>query len=366
MLKAVVFDDEYIVIEGLEMMIDWSNYGIELVGTATDGFSALQCFRDVQPDIVFTDIRMPGLTGLQLIEKIIEEKSDTYCVVFSGFNEFDYVRNAIRLGVIDYLEKPISIQSIEDALYKIQQHNKTKQEQQSLKQQLQETQNEMLGNITLELLLGNMDQLPKWKKMLGEDADRFTCMTVVKHKEGFELPKFKEARVIHTHRGDEQLALILHFQHSEVIDWEWIQCSSSLDPLGVGGTYATIEQLTQSYHEAQKAYSQNSHDPNSHEAVERAKRYIEQNFMRDLSLNDVSEHVGMNPTYFSVLFKEVMGQSYIKLLTRYRMEYAKELLRKGKKVNDVSEMVGYRTYRHFAEVFKKYTGQTPGQYKDEL
>ncbi|MNE94317.1 HTH-type transcriptional regulator YesS [compost metagenome] len=73
----------------------------------------------------------------------------------------------------------------------------------------------------------------------------------------------------------------------------------------------------------------------------------------------------MNSTYLSVLFKEVMGESYIKFLTRYRMEYAKELLRVGTRVNDVSERVGYRTYRHFAEVFKKYTGVTPGQYKED-
>jgi two-component system response regulator YesN len=138
------------------------------------------------------------------------------------------------------------------------------------------------------------------------------------------------------------------------------------NPIGIGGTYPSIDQAGKSYHEAQKAFTQMSHDPNKNEAVERAKRYIEQHFMRDLSLNDVSDHVGLNPTYLSVLFKEVMGESYIKFLTRYRMEHAKELLRKGAKVNDVSEMVGYRTYRHFAEVFKKYTGQTPGQYKELL
>lgn len=366
MLKAVVFDDEYIVIEGLRMMIDWSSYGIELAGTATDGLSALECFRGVWPDIVFTDIRMPGMTGLQLIEKITEEKPDTYCVVFSGFNEFEYVRNAIRLGVIDYLEKPISIQSIENALHKIQQHNLAKLEQQTLKKQLQETQSEMLGNITLELLFGSMEALPRWQKLLGADADRIVSMTVVKYTEGLEWPKLMDSRMILTRKGDEHLALVLHFKAPEPELWDSIQSSASSNPIGVGGTYQSIEQASKSYHEAQKAYALISHDPNKHEAVERAKRYIEQHFMRDLSLNDVSEHVGMNPTYLSVLFKDVMGESYIKFLTRYRMEHAKELLRKGAKVNDVSEMVGYRTYRHFAEVFKKYTGQTPGQYKEEL
>jgi two-component system response regulator YesN len=366
MLKAVVFDDEYIVIEGLRTMIDWSAYGIELAGTAMDGFSALACFRDVQPDIVFTDIRMPGMTGLQLIEQITEEKPDTYCVVFSGFNEFEHVRNAIRLGVIDYLEKPISIQHIETALQKIQHHNLVKQEQEWLKKQLQETQSEMLGNVTLELLLGNIDPLPKWLNMLGDDADRFVAVTVVKYAEGYEWPQLSSSRAIHMRKGDELLALILHFQQPEAEMGYTIRARVDANPIGIGGTYPSIDQAGKSYHEAQKAFTQMSHDPNKNEAVERAKRYIEQHFMRDLSLNDVSDHVGLNPTYLSVLFKEVMGESYIKFLTRYRMEHAKELLRKGAKVNDVSEMVGYRTYRHFAEVFKKYTGQTPGQYKELL
>ncbi|MHA6483454.1 response regulator [Paenibacillus sp. strain BS8-2] len=366
MLRAVVFDDEYIVLEGLRMMIDWSTYGIELAGTAMDGIAALSCFRETQPDIVFTDIRMPGMTGLQLIEKIIAEKPDTYCVVFSGFNEFEYVRSAIKLGVIDYLEKPISIQSIENALYKIQQHNLVKQEQETLKKQLEESQSEMLADTTHELLQGKLEQLPKWQKLLGLDFDNIKSITVIKFAEGLEWPKTSNFRLIISQKGDERLALLLHFEQPEVVLWEVIRSLSGPLPIGIGGTYSNIEQLTKSYYEAQKEYGVMTNESTKHGSIERAKAYIEQNYARDLSLNEVSEHVNMNATYLSVLFKEVIGESYIKFLTRYRMEHAKELLRKGTKVNDVSELVGYRTYRHFAEVFKKYTGQTPGQYKEEL
>ncbi|CAH1192449.1 HTH-type transcriptional regulator YesS [Paenibacillus allorhizoplanae] len=103
-----------------------------------------------------------------------------------------------------------------------------------------------------------------------------------------------------------------------------------------------------------------------HASVTRARNYMEQNYTRDVTLQEVAEHVGMNPTYFSVLFKEEVGESYIKYVTRIRMELAKTLLSRGLKVNDVSEKVGYHTYRHFSEVFKKYTGYTPGQYKEQL
>jgi len=363
-LKAVVFDDEYIVIEGLRTMIDWSSYGIKLVGTASDGLSALACFRDEQPDIVFTDIRMPGLTGLELISRITEEKPDTYCIVFSGFNEFDYVRNAIKLGVIDYLEKPISIQSIEQALQKIQLHVQAKQEQELLKIQLQETQRAMLEKLSLELLMGRLDELPRWLQLVGTSSDRIYGVTVIKYKGNVELTKPSDYQIIHMRNGDEQLAMVLHFKPISDVREELIKEQAETMLIGIGGTYPSTEQAAQSYQEAKKSYSIAANEPTKHEAIELAKAYIEQNFTKDLSLNEVAEFVNMNATYLSVLFKEVVGESYIKYLTRYRMELAKELLSEGIKVNHVSDKVGYRTYRHFSEVFKKYTGQTPGQFKE--
>jgi two-component system response regulator YesN len=116
MLKAVVFDDEYIVLQGLKTMIDWPKYGIELVGTAEDGQAALVLFLRERPDIILTDIRMPGMNGLELIESVMKQEPDTVCIVFSGFNEYEYVKRAIQLGVADYLEKPINIAQIEEAV----------------------------------------------------------------------------------------------------------------------------------------------------------------------------------------------------------------------------------------------------------
>jgi two-component system, response regulator YesN len=101
-----------------------------------------------------------------------------------------------------------------------------------------------------------------------------------------------------------------------------------------------------------------------HESVEKACKYLKENYFKDLTLQEVSEYVSLNPTYFSLLFKEEMGQSYIKYLTKLRIEQAKILLREGYKVGDVSEKVGYHSYRHFSELFKKYVGVKPGQYRE--
>ena len=103
---------------------------------------------------------------------------------------------------------------------------------------------------------------------------------------------------------------------------------------------------------------------NKHKAVEKAKEYMEKNYHQDITLQEVADLVGMNPNYFSLLFKEEMGLTYIKYLTKCRMEKAKVMLKEGQKISEVSEKVGYLTYRHFSEVFKKYTGMTPGQFKE--
>ncbi|UPG62664.1 helix-turn-helix transcriptional regulator [Metabacillus endolithicus] len=104
-------------------------------------------------------------------------------------------------------------------------------------------------------------------------------------------------------------------------------------------------------------------DTTKHASVEKAVIFMKQNISRDLTLQEVAEHVGMNATYFSLLFKEEMELSYIKYLTRLRMERAKALLKEGNKVSTVSEMVGYHSSRHFSDVFKKYTGSKPSEFK---
>jgi two-component system, response regulator YesN len=100
-----------------------------------------------------------------------------------------------------------------------------------------------------------------------------------------------------------------------------------------------------------------------HEAIEKACKYIYENYNKEISLQEVADFTGLNPNYFSILFKDQMGKTYIKYLTELRVEKAKLMLQEGQKVTKVSEKVGYHTYRHFSDIFKKYVGVSPGQYK---
>ena len=106
MLKLIIADDERIIRESISKMIDWNSLGIELIGLCSDGIEAYNMILDECPDIVLTDIRMPGLSGLELIEKISQTDLNIQFILLSGFGEFEYAKQAMRFRVHHYLLKP--------------------------------------------------------------------------------------------------------------------------------------------------------------------------------------------------------------------------------------------------------------------
>ncbi len=115
MLKIVLVEDEKVVLRGMTMALS-KEKEIYLAGTAENGTDGLKVIREVKPDLVLTDIRMPGMSGLELIEQAQKEFPNLVFVIFSGFNEFKYVQKAIGLGVLDYLEKPVAVSDLKNVL----------------------------------------------------------------------------------------------------------------------------------------------------------------------------------------------------------------------------------------------------------
>ena len=97
MLKIVLIDDEIILLRGISALLK-KQPEYELAGTADNGIDGLKTVLETKPDIVMTDIRMPGMSGLEMIKKIKKNLPDTVYIVFSGFNEFKYVKEAIGRG----------------------------------------------------------------------------------------------------------------------------------------------------------------------------------------------------------------------------------------------------------------------------
>ncbi|HJD46804.1 MAG TPA: response regulator [Candidatus Mediterraneibacter norfolkensis] len=117
MLKVVLIEDEAVVLKGMTKVLE-REPDVDLAGTAENGKDGLRLIQNTQPDLVLTDIRMPGLTGLEMIEQAKQQFPDIVYIIFSGFNEFKYVQKAIGLGVLDYLEKPVTVSHLKEALHK--------------------------------------------------------------------------------------------------------------------------------------------------------------------------------------------------------------------------------------------------------
>lgn len=116
MYRVVLIDDENIIVEGLRRVIKWADYGCEVVGTASDAVSGAALIREHRPHILFTDIRMPGQDGLTMLAGLRSEFPDMQVAVLTGYRDFAYAQEAIRLGVTRFLLKPSKMDEINEAL----------------------------------------------------------------------------------------------------------------------------------------------------------------------------------------------------------------------------------------------------------
>jgi len=118
MFKAIIVDDEHFIRERLVTMIPWEEYDLEVAGVAEDGAGALELIERISPDIVISDIRMPDMTGLEMIARAKAVRPDVRYIVLSAFGEFEYARRALQLGVTDYLLKPTKPEELLQVLLK--------------------------------------------------------------------------------------------------------------------------------------------------------------------------------------------------------------------------------------------------------
>ncbi len=119
MFRVLIADDEPDVCRLIGHLIEWERLGLEAAGTAENGKACLEKIREENPDLVITDIRMPGMDGLELIRQVKEEGFTCRFVIVSGYQQFEYARRALRHGVEDYLLKPVGKRELNECLGQI-------------------------------------------------------------------------------------------------------------------------------------------------------------------------------------------------------------------------------------------------------
>lgn len=116
MYKVVIVDDEPIIVEGLTRSIHWDKWDCEVVATGYSGMEGIELVEREKPDILFSDIRMPKLDGLTMIAAVKSQYPQMQITILTGFSDFEYAREAIRLGVTRFLVKPSKMDELEEAV----------------------------------------------------------------------------------------------------------------------------------------------------------------------------------------------------------------------------------------------------------
>lgn len=196
MYKVLIVDDESTIRNGLKTIIEWEKYGFEVVGDAKDGEEALKIATNIKPDIVFADVNMPFMSGLDFAEEFLKINSFTKFVFISGYQDFKYVQKALQLNAYDYIIKPLETSTITKLLSKL------KVEIDEIKKNIEETIRietinrgalpELRDRFFREVIIGKKDlsEIKKQLKLLNIEINSsyiYTSVFLVDYKNNEEI-----------------------------------------------------------------------------------------------------------------------------------------------------------------------------------
>lgn len=232
-MKVVIIEDEIRIREGLSRLIGKLRPDYTIAGDAEDGIAGLQLILQSEPDIIFTDIRMPGMDGLQMLSQAYEKGCRAKAIVLSAYSEFEYARQAMRLGVKEYILKPLSVGDISESLFRV--------ETEIQKEQNTERIFDTPEQIFLGVVSGTLEGSRKTKEKLAEQfsiapEERYSCITIYlgsryeseKEWTQKELTKLmqlrKEKHFLILALDREKLMLVLVYGYADAKELErWVQ-----------------------------------------------------------------------------------------------------------------------------------------------
>ncbi|HHT74124.1 MAG TPA: response regulator [Firmicutes bacterium] len=532
MIKVIIVDDEPRICKLIANLAPWDELGMEVVGIAHNGVDALKLIQSQDPQIVVTDVRMPGLDGLELIEQATQDNPDLEFILISGYEEFAYAQRAMSFGVKDYLSKPINRDNLSLALTRAREAVQARERQRALEDEyanihkdeakirasflrdlillgpdellatemeavnqsyyfhfhegafriiiiqidpMQPTKAKGIGaqqgavlasslqsaayEVEIAELNGNFYVLVNYDPKIGSTIKALLQKNLMEFKTslsplgfmvtfgcGAEVPSLSELQLSldtakaavnerilqgagqiivqdeHTPRSitDDERFLKLYKKLTKAIELlhvdmvskairdlkaELLKGLSEDSWLSGSALKSLVREIVNTYYiilrtnnvrledgEAERAAWEEALDhaysldllfaelikgitasltriaegetKRHAEKIALAKRYVEEHYMENITLEDLGEYLGFNPSYFSTLFKKETGTSFVEYLSRVRMEKAKELLKETDlKIQDICLMVGYNDVRYFRKLFARSTGLSPNEYR---
>lgn len=394
--KVLIADDEAIIREELAKAFDWSQYGMELVGLARNGQEALAMAQTLKPNICLLDINMPHINGLDLIKRINKMDDTVVHVIISGYDEFEYAREAVRLGVFEFVLKPIDEDSfiaiLKNIRNKLDSQAETRRYQSISASLLDENKKVLRNDFFTGWLSGSKSQQEieqglEYFQIRLPDLLGIVLIRVQKNLVLNETKKQQEImpyrQVIETAAADtlspeehfvielDESHFLLMMSAQDQVRWNKVErdLDRRIDQSGGFQIRVAKRLCNKELRSVAESYSlldrrmknQLTYLPLVVKAMEHVEKHYEDSQLR---LQHIADDNQVSISYLSRLFKQETKTSFIDYLIQFRIEKSLELLdRSSLRISTISEMVGYSSQHYYCEAFKKVMGISPTEYR---
>ena len=420
MLRILLVDDEPLVLIGLQGMLEWEKLGYTVCGTARNGKLALECIEREKPDIVIADVKMPLMDGLTLARTCRERGPLPVFIMLTSFEEFDYIKQAMGAGVVDYLVKlDLTPENLQSALARAAERVKKErallgelpvqenlaesvrtyqerffvrlyaglfQDESELAQPLQHLEIDLRsdGYVVASCALCANTELPSAQQL----KLSFSCARMLENTLQNYLPCYVTGTdamrcnvlfcltdaQMENHRTVlrpllEKASQILYNYFTVRLLWAVGRPTGSL--LGLARCCRENAHLQPLLTEQDPIQFVEAGDGDATagkmQVVAQVQEYIRAHLSEKLTLADVAAVFNFSPNYLSQLFGKYGDSGFVEYITETRIAAAKEMLERGdKKVYEIAEDLGFESSFYFSKVFKKVTGLSPREYQQSL
>ena len=334
--SVVLIDDEIWALRGLKGIADWKAYGFDVIGEFTDSAKALAFICEKKPDLIFTDIRMPDLDGMSLIEAIKKAGVDSFVVIVTAYRDFEIARQALKNEVSDYIIKPLDKEEVRSSLSK-------------LYISLCDKHDKDFDIKKCDLSSQKNRELPAVRNFLNGIFNGSYIRLLLCDEPLAASVNLSEVYV----KGYRYSYLAMDFEHFDVLAPGSYGCSRA---------YKYIDDLEIMFDEAFMSYDGDFLFSKNQQTAD-IEKYLCQNMTKKLSMDDIATHFYLSKPYIFELFREYTDTSAMSFLKNLRLSKAAKLLKsKTMSVREISLTVGFEDAGHFGKLFKAKYNCTPEQY----
>jgi two-component system response regulator YesN len=363
MYKVLIIDDEPWSREVVKLLGKWEILDLSVTGEGEDGTEGLKLLGVLKPDIVITDMRMPGIEGVELLKTINERFPQVKIIVMSGYDDFVYLKQAIRSHAMEYLLKPVDPEELNTSL----QHCVQELDQE------RERSNVLWGASLMFADAAGMDRYLSFRRLVFGHLLELNKPAVLLTLQNFK--SFMENTFHETHSenvpariGHDFMIILEEFMAENNFGMEHLWDEKKSEWAKVSGWKSVtevVDDICQLFEKAIDSVENTLKNKNRLDLAE-VQAYIDRHFQDPISLETAAQRFFVSKEHLSRAFKTFAGENITDYILRKRMEKAKELIVEQKlAIKSVAQTMGYEDIAYFYRVFKKHFGLTPGELRKE-